>query len=114
VGFCTPSFFGAILHLIFVFNCTFAPYLFANCAILHPLFFFLIDFAPHLLLISPSFNDDFEQNTVGKRWGAKSLKKKRGCKIARLTKDWGENAIKPKKIRVKYVLGPYKIKIFLV
>jgi hypothetical protein len=26
----------------------------------------------------------------GKRWGAKSLKKKRGCKIAQLTKDRGQ------------------------
>jgi len=46
--------------------------------------------------------------------GCKIAQKKRGCKIARLTKDRGENAIKPKKFRVKYVLGPYKIKIFLV
>jgi len=50
----------------------FFPYPFANCAILHPLLFFLSDFAPHLLFLFPSFNDDFEQNTIG----AKSLKKR--------------------------------------
>jgi len=55
----------------------------------------LSDFAPHLLPISPSFNDDFEQNTIDIRWGAKPLKKKRGCKIAQLAKDRGESAIKP-------------------
>jgi len=45
---------------------------------LHSLFFFLSDFAPHRLPVFPSFKDDFEQNTIGKRWGAKSLKKKEG------------------------------------
>jgi len=67
-----------ILHLIFVFNCIFAPYLFVNCVILHPLFIFLSDFAPPSFAHFPSFNDDFEQNTTDKRWGAKSLKKKEG------------------------------------
>ena len=85
VWFCT-LFFLVILHPIFlptfwfctpsVFNCTFAPYLFVYCVILHPLFYFLSDFAPHLLSLFPSFNDDFEQNTIDKRWGAKSHKKK--------------------------------------
>jgi len=50
----------------------------------------LSDFAPHLLPIFPSLNGDFEQNTIGKRWGAKSLKNKEGCKIAQLAKDRGE------------------------
>jgi len=60
-----------------------------------PSILFLSDFAPYLLPHFPSFNDDFEQNTIDKRWGAKSLKKKEGCKIAQLTKDREKSAIKP-------------------
>jgi len=107
VRFCTPSFFLSDFaphpfaplsdfapHLCVQLH--FSPLSFANCAILHPLFFFLSDFAPHLLSVFPSFKDDFEQNTIGKRWDAKSLKKKRGgCKIAQLAKDRGKSAIKP-------------------
>jgi len=55
----------------------------------------LSDFAPYLLPLSPSFNDDFEQNTIDKRWGAKSLIKKEGCKITQLAKDRGKSTIKP-------------------
>jgi len=60
--------------------CDFAP----------PIPFILSDFALHLLPIFPSFNDDFEQNTIDKRWGAKLLKKKRGCKIAQLANNRGK------------------------
>jgi len=49
-------------------------------------FFFLSDFAPYLLPLSPSFNDDFEQNTIGKRWGAKSLIKKEGVQNRTISK----------------------------
>ena len=68
------------------------------------------NFAPYLLPLFPSFNDDFEQNTIGKRWGAKSLRKKRGgggCKVAQLAKDRGKSAFKPKSIIffVKEILG---------
>jgi len=47
------------------------------CDFALPLLFFE-RFCTHLLPVFPSFKDDFEQNTIGKRWGAKSLKKKRG------------------------------------
>jgi len=73
-----------------VFNCTFAAYLFASCVVLHPLFFFLSDFAPHLVPPFSSFNDDFEQNTIAKMGCKITQKKKRGCKIAQLVKDWKE------------------------
>jgi len=57
---------------LLVFNCTFAPYLFANCAILPPLLHLFANCAilpPLLLFLAilhpfPSFNDDFEQNTI--------------------------------------------------
>jgi len=55
-----------------------------------PSLLFFSDFAPYLLPIFPSLNDDLEQNTIGKRWGARSLKKKKGCKIAQLAKDRGK------------------------
>jgi len=90
--FCTPSFFLS----------DFAPHLFAPflvrrtflclIALLPPIFlpivrfctpsssFFFSDFVPHLYPPFPSFNDDFEQNTIGKRWGAKSLRNRGGAK----------------------------------
>jgi len=49
----------------------------------------LNDFAPYLLPLSPSFNDDFEQNTIGKRWGAKSHIKKEGVQNRTISKRYG-------------------------
>jgi len=61
---------------------------------LHPLFFFFERFCTQSFAPFPSFNDDFEQNKIDKRWGAKSLKKRGGAK-SQLAKDRGESAIKP-------------------
>jgi len=72
--------FILLLGLIAVF-----PLSFANYAILQP--FFLSDFAPYFLPIVFCSKSSLKEGKGNKRWGAKSLKiKKRGCKIAQLTK----------------------------
>jgi len=47
-----------------------------------------------------------------KRWGAKSLQKKEGCKIAQLAKDKGKSAIKMphQHSPVNILLGEYEIR----
>jgi len=57
----------------------------------------LSDFAPHLLPIVFCSKSSLKEGKWGKRWGAKSLKKKgvqnrlkkRGCKITQLAKRYG-------------------------
>ena len=84
-------------------NCTFAPIFLSIVRLCILSSVFLSDFAPHLLPLFPYFNDDFEQNTIDKRWGAKSLKEKRGCNIAQLAKDRGKSAIKPNKYLINII-----------
>jgi len=60
------------------------------CGFAFPLLLFLSDFAPHRLPPFSSFNDDFDKTKLTKDGGVKSLKKKRGCKIAQLAKDMGK------------------------
>jgi len=89
----------AILHPLFFWS-DFAPHLFdpflvrwtflCLIALLPPMFLPIVQFCTPFYFFErlctpsfapfPSFNDDFEQNTIGKKWGAKSLKK-RGEKL---------------------------------
>jgi len=60
---------------------------FANCAILQPPLF--SNFAPYLLPIVFCSKSSLKEGKWGKRLGAKSLKKKEGCKITQLAKRQG-------------------------
>jgi len=64
----------------------------------------LSDFAPYLLPIVFCSNTSLKEGKWGKRWGAKSLKKKnRRCKITQLAKRYGA------KVQLNIKMG-YKIR----